>query len=63
MDQTVQDLKGSEDKKISGKSVISIALGAIYEFTDALSIKGEASFMPSRNDVDLGILFKVMYAF
>lgn len=63
MDQTVQDLKGSEDKKISGKSVISITLGAIYEFTDALSIKGEASFIPSKSNVDLGIQFKVMYTF
>ena len=63
MDQTVQDLKGSEDKKISGKSVISINLGAIYELTDAFSIKGEASFMPHKDGVDLGIQFKAMYIF
>ena len=63
MDQTVQDLKGSEDKKISGKGIISITLGAIYELTDALSFKGEASFVPSRNKIDPGIQFKVMYVF
>jgi hypothetical protein len=63
MDQTVQDLKGSEDKKISGKGSISINLGAIYELTDALSIKGEASFIPYKGGVDLGIQFKAMYIF
>ena len=63
MDQTVEDLKGSEDKKISGKSVISISLGAIYELTDAFNIKGEASLMPYNGGVDLGIQLKAVYIF
>ncbi|UCC41179.1 MAG: hypothetical protein JSV96_07075 [Candidatus Aminicenantes bacterium] len=63
MDQIVEDLKGSEDKKISAKSVISISLGAIYALTDSFSIKGEASFMPYKGGVDLGVLFKTMYVF
>lgn len=63
IDQTIEDLKGSEDKKISGKSVVNISLGAIYDFPGAFSIKGETSFMPYQGGIDLGILFKVMFSF
>jgi len=63
MDQEVKDLKGSEDQKITGKSVFSASLGAIYELSDAFNIKGEVSLMPFKDGVDLGIMFRAMYSF
>lgn len=68
MDQTVQDMEGSENKKISAKSTFCTSLGFIYKLTDAFSIKTEANFIPYRNledslQVDLGIMIRAMYSF
>lgn len=63
MEQTIQELSGSEDKKITGKSVFSASLGAIYELTDAFTIKAEANFMPYKDGVDYGIMLRAMYSF
>jgi len=63
MDQTVQDLEGSENKKISGKSSFCTSLGLIYKLTDAFGVKAEASLMPHKDGVDLGFMVKAMYSF
>ncbi|MFB0566865.1 MAG: hypothetical protein ACETWK_14460 [Candidatus Aminicenantaceae bacterium] len=63
MDEKVQQLSGSEDKKISGKGLYGISTGAIYEVTNSFSIKGEASFIPIQNGVDLGFVIKAVYSF
>lgn len=63
MDQTIQDLKGNENKKISGKSLFNASLGAIYEISTAFSLKGEASIMPYKDGVDLGLMIKATYSF
>lgn len=63
MDQTVQDLKGSEEKKISGKSLFSATFGTLYEITKAISFKGEANIMPFKDGVDLGLMIRITYSF
>lgn len=63
IDQTIQDLKGSEDKKISGKSLFSASLGAIYEVSKAFSFKGEVNIMPFKDGVDLGLMIRAIYSF
>ncbi|TET75454.1 MAG: hypothetical protein E3J56_00580 [Candidatus Aminicenantes bacterium] len=63
MEQTIQELSGSEDKKITGKSVFSTSLGAIYEVFDALTLKAEASFMPYNKGLDFGVMLRAMYSF
>ncbi|MBL7082916.1 MAG: hypothetical protein ISS41_04700 [Candidatus Aminicenantes bacterium] len=63
MDQTIQDLTGSEDKKISGESSFSTSLGFNFIVTEALSFKAEGNFMPYKDGVDLGFMIKAMYSF
>lgn len=63
MDQKVQDLTETENKKISGKSSFCTSLGLIYELTDAFGFKAEASFIPHKDGVDLGFIVKAMYTF
>lgn len=63
MDQTVEDLKGSENKEISEESSFSSSLGTIYKITDTFSIKGEASLIPRQNGIDLGFMLRAMYSF
>lgn len=63
MEQIIEDLEEEEKKKISGKSLFNISLGAIYEITEALSFKGGANIMPFKNGVDFGLMIKAMYSF
>lgn len=63
MEQTVQDLIGKEDKKISGKSLFSLALGGLYEITNQWSIKGEISLLPYKTGLDIGLRAKAFYSF
>ncbi len=63
MDQKVQDLTKTENKKISGKSSFCTSLGLIYELTDAFGVKAEASLIPHKDGVDLGFIVKAMYTF
>ena len=60
MDQTIEDLKGNEEKKIKGKDEFSFSLGAIYELIKALQIRVEANFM---SNLDLGATIRIMYTF
>ena len=63
MVQTIQDLTGSEDKKITGASSFSTALGSIFKLTDVFSIKAEGSFIPQGDRVDFGFTVRMMYSF
>jgi len=63
MDQTIQDLTGREEKKISGESSFCISLGFTFKLTESLSLKSEASFMPYKDGMDSGIMIRAMYSF
>ena len=63
MMQTIQDLTGNEDIKISGASSFSTAMGSIFKLTDVFSIKAEGSFIPHGNRVDFGFTVRMMYSF
>jgi len=63
MDETIQELEGSEKLKITGKSSFCTSLGGIYEISEVISIKTEASFMPYRGGVDLGLSVKALLSF
>jgi hypothetical protein len=63
MVQTIQDLTGSENQKISGASSFGASLGSIFNLTDAFGIKTEASFIPHGERVDFGFAVKVIYSF
>lgn len=63
MDQTIQTLAGTEEKKISGKGNFSASLGAIYELADAISLKGEIDLIPYSGSLDVGLVVKAMFLF
>lgn len=63
LDQKIEDLEKEEEKKLVAKSQINISLGAIYEFARAFHVLGEASFMPHKDGVDLGVVVRVLYVF
>ncbi len=63
MVQTIQDLTGSEDKKISGASSFGVSLGSIFNLTEVFGIKAEGSFIPHGDRVDFGFTVRVMYSF
>lgn len=62
MDETIQDLTGREEKKISGESSFCISLGFTIKLTESISFKSEASFMPYKEGTDFGIMVKAMYS-
>lgn len=63
LEQKIGDLNRNEEKKMIGKSQISLFLGASYEITPAFHVSGEAIFMPYKKGVDSGLAVKVAYAF
>ena len=63
MDETVQELEGHEELKITGKSSFLTSFGGIYELSETFSIKAEADFMPYRGGVDLGLSVKALLSF
>lgn len=63
LEQKIEDLEKDEEKKLVGKSKISLSLGAVYEFTDVFHVLGEVNLMPHRDGVDLGLVVKAIYLF
>ena len=62
IDEEVQDLKGTEEKKFSGKSHFSISAGAQYMITESFGIAVRTDFLPYSGGVDLGLSIKLMYS-
>jgi hypothetical protein len=63
MDETIQDLEGSEIKKINGESSFCVSLGLTFKVTESFSLKSEARFLPHKEGIDSGIMIKAMYSF
>lgn len=63
LDETILDLKGTEEKTISGKSVICTGLGTTYALTDDFVLKAETAVMPYRGGVDWSFMVKFQYSF
>jgi hypothetical protein len=63
MVQTIQDLTGIEDKKISGAGSFAASLGSIFKITKLFSLKTEGSFIPHGDRVDFGLTVRAMYSF
>ncbi len=69
MEESIQSLNRTEEKKISAVGSILIALGGIYDLSDSLSLMLEAGFTPYgsgdnyEGGVDFGALLRIMYSF
>ncbi|MGB8951310.1 MAG: hypothetical protein WCC06_01400 [Candidatus Aminicenantales bacterium] len=67
--ETIVDLVGTEEKKISGKSVLGLSIGTMYEPSSRFLIKGEVTLLPfdkGNNDglgIDLGGMVKAIFTF
>ena len=63
MEETIEDLTGTEDQKIYGESLVCIGLGFTFKLTESLSFKPEVNFFPYKDGVDSGIIIRAMYTF
>jgi hypothetical protein len=63
LEQTVQDLKGSEKKDIKGKSLFALGLGADFDLTSSLRIRAEAGLYPRGSGVDYSFMVRTLLAF
>jgi len=53
--ETVGDLAGTEEKKISGKSVIGIALGTTFESSPNFSLTAQGTLLPFSRGANQGL--------
>lgn len=63
MKQTVETLKGTENKEIKGKSLFGIALGTNFDLSANFSFKGEAGVYPYKDGVDYSVMIKALFSF
>jgi hypothetical protein len=63
MEQTIQDLKGLEEKKIESKGLIDITLGSILGLSENFFLKGEVHILPSNEGMDFGVVAIAAYLF
>ncbi len=63
MDQDIQDLYGTEEKKISSKSNFIFSAGSEFMVTSAFFVKGALSVMPYAGGVDIGGKISIQYVF
>ncbi len=61
VDQDIQDLFGTEEKKITGKSNFAFSFGSEFEVTPNFFVKGALSFFPYDGGVDLLGLISLQY--
>jgi len=63
MDQTIEDLTGQEEKKMSGKSFVNAVLGTEYFVSESFLIKGQLELLPHSDNLDTGFLLGFKYLF
>lgn len=63
MDQSIQTLEGSEEKKIESKNLIDITLGSIITFGEKFFLRGEAHVLPSSGGMDFGVVAVASFLF
>ena len=72
MDQVIQPLEGTEEKKINGTNMFEGTLGSIFELGKGFSLRGEIHLLPysykdeegkNRNGIDMGFLAVAAFSF
>ena len=65
MDETIQDLTGSEEKSLKSRSDLSLSIGCIYKISRNLTVKAEGILMPHSDfkNSDFGTMLRLIYAF
>jgi hypothetical protein len=63
MEETLDDLKGLETKRIKGDLAFSVSLGGDVRVSDRLTIKAKAGFVPRPGGADAQASVGLLYAF
>ncbi|MBP1768915.1 MAG: hypothetical protein H6P98_3030 [Candidatus Aminicenantes bacterium] len=63
LDQKVQSLEGNEKKDIKGKGQFGLGLGADFELSKSLRVRGEAGVYPRGGGADYSFLLQTIIAF
>ncbi|MFZ2053217.1 MAG: hypothetical protein WAU81_03370 [Candidatus Aminicenantales bacterium] len=63
LEETIQELQGSEQKDIKGKAIFGFGLGADLELSARLRLRGEASLYPREGGTDYSFMVRTLFAF
>ena len=63
VDQHIQDLYGTEEKKITGKSNFTFSAGSEFQVASNFFVNGSLFVMPYKEGVDLGGKISIQYVF
>jgi len=65
MNETIENLTGSEEKILTGRSDLSLSIGFVYEVFQHMTFKAEGTFMPHSDfkNSDYGSLIRIIYVF
>jgi hypothetical protein len=63
LEESIQALTGSEDKKFSGDCNLSLTLGAVFQLSRSILIRGDATVFPHNRwrSMKMGLALKVLY--
>jgi hypothetical protein len=62
MNETIETLTGTENKKIKSKSLFGVAVGAALDVSPSLSLKGEAGLYPYQGGTDYSVTVKALFS-
>jgi hypothetical protein len=62
LEQTVQDLKGSEKKDIKGKSQFGLGLGADFRLSSSVRLRAEAGLHHRPSGIDYSFMVQTLFA-
>ncbi len=63
LDQDIQDLFGTEEKKLTGKSNFTFSAGSEFIVTSNFLVNGVLSIMPYNGGMDIGAMISIQYVF
>lgn len=63
LDETVQELQGSEQKDLKGKAIIGLALGADLKLSPRLHLRCEGALYPREGGTDYSFMVRTLYSF
>ncbi|MBN2408325.1 MAG: hypothetical protein JXE07_01200 [Candidatus Aminicenantes bacterium] len=63
LDESVQELQGSEQKDLKGKAIFGLALGADLELSERLFLRCEGAVYPREGGTDFSLRVRTLYAF
>ncbi len=63
LEETIQELQGSEQKDLEGKALFGLGLGADFAISTTLYLRAEASLHPRKGGTDYSFMIRTVYSF